>query len=135
MSDDRVMMPSPPICISTRITPAPKADQCPPVSTTERPVTHTAEVAVNSAVTQPVPSGVSVATGRNSSAPPTRLATANASTTYCAGWRSASLDPPNRVGTNAHATAAARPDRDWGGRSEEHTSELQSLMRISYAVL
>src|SRR3546814_13828553 len=26
----------------------------------------------------------------------------------------------------------ARPDRD--GRSEEHTSELQSLMRISYAV-
>src|SRR3546814_5227088 len=24
--------------------------------------------------------------------------------------------------------------RQWGGRSEEHTSELQSLMRISYAV-
>src|SRR3546814_3981008 len=24
--------------------------------------------------------------------------------------------------------------RGWGGRSEEHTSELQSLMRISYAV-
>src|SRR3546814_7042549 len=24
---------------------------------------------------------------------------------------------------------------DWDGRSEEHTSELQSLMRISYAVL
>src|SRR3546814_6721605 len=26
------------------------------------------------------------------------------------------------------------PDPDPGGRSEEHTSELQSLMRISYAV-
>src|SRR3546814_9469979 len=25
-------------------------------------------------------------------------------------------------------------DHDWGFRSEEHTSELQSLMRISYAV-
>src|SRR3546814_5527246 len=33
--------------------------------------------------------------------------------------------------------AAAEPDRRGGGRadrSEEHTSELQSLMRISYAV-
>src|SRR3546814_2712423 len=29
--------------------------------------------------------------------------------------------------------APPRPDRD-AGRSEEHTSELQSLMRISYAV-
>src|SRR3546814_9094843 len=27
-----------------------------------------------------------------------------------------------------------RPDRSAGHRSEEHTSELQSLMRISYAV-
>src|SRR3546814_4187020 len=27
------------------------------------------------------------------------------------------------------------PTFDWSGRSEEHTSELQSLMRISYAVL
>src|SRR3546814_5958022 len=25
-------------------------------------------------------------------------------------------------------------DQEWNGRSEEHTSELQSLMRISYAV-
>src|SRR3546814_4523941 len=30
--------------------------------------------------------------------------------------------------------AARDPDRGAGGRSEEHTSELQSLMRISYAV-
>src|SRR3546814_10321857 len=40
---------------------------------------------------------------------------------HCAG-----LLPPNRQ---------ARPDRaDGSSRSEEHTSELQSLMRISYAV-
>src|SRR3546814_10078037 len=30
--------------------------------------------------------------------------------------------------------AGRRPDARVGGRSEEHTSELQSLMRISYAV-
>src|SRR3546814_4928947 len=30
--------------------------------------------------------------------------------------------------------AAHRQDAFWKGRSEEHTSELQSLMRISYAV-
>src|SRR3546814_7762161 len=29
----------------------------------------------------------------------------------------------------------AQPDTDPGVRSEEHTSELQSLMRISYAVI
>src|SRR3546814_4997171 len=31
-------------------------------------------------------------------------------------------------------TAGVRPPLDLGARSEEHTSELQSLMRISYAV-
>src|SRR3546814_4654095 len=30
--------------------------------------------------------------------------------------------------------AILRATQIWGGRSEEHTSELQSLMRISYAV-
>src|SRR3546814_7759322 len=37
----------------------------------------------------------------------------------------------------ADAPVAARRDGgdDWIARSEEHTSELQSLMRISYAVL
>src|SRR3546814_6826585 len=34
----------------------------------------------------------------------------------------------------APAYAAAQSRFDWIGRSEEHTSELQSLMRISYAV-
>src|SRR3546814_10818711 len=32
------------------------------------------------------------------------------------------------------ATTLKRPGAPSGGRSEEHTSELQSLMRISYAV-
>src|SRR3546814_1998296 len=42
---------------------------------------------------------------------------------------------PAAAGTGATARERAdrvRPNR--GGRSEEHTSELQSLMRISYAV-
>src|SRR3546814_1994012 len=34
----------------------------------------------------------------------------------------------------AQAGAPGTRDRDAGWRSEEHTSELQSLMRISYAV-
>src|SRR3546814_7257054 len=34
----------------------------------------------------------------------------------------------------AAGRAAAVPGRNRAGRSEEHTSELQSLMRISYAV-
>src|SRR3546814_1161646 len=33
-----------------------------------------------------------------------------------------------------HEVLIVAPDRDRSGRSEEHTSELQSLMRISYAV-
>src|SRR3546814_3458249 len=33
-----------------------------------------------------------------------------------------------------YAARRLRPRRGWSGRSEEHTSELQSLMRISYAV-
>src|SRR3546814_4773774 len=37
-------------------------------------------------------------------------------------------------GTADPRDAPAPPDRAGAGRSEEHTSELQSLMRISYAV-
>src|SRR3546814_8136878 len=35
---------------------------------------------------------------------------------------------------NHHAFAGQHRRQPFGGRSEEHTSELQSLMRISYAV-
>src|SRR3546814_3989467 len=37
-------------------------------------------------------------------------------------------------GIAVHGIEAERRDRDLGPRSEEHTSELQSLMRHSYAV-
>src|SRR3546814_1013663 len=40
----------------------------------------------------------------------------------------------NRFHTQKSATIALEFQPDDGGRSEEHTSELQSLMRISYAV-
>src|SRR3546814_2985763 len=48
--------------------------------------------------------------------------------------------PPERYGSIDKAMAAARREipgnnPQFIGRSEEHTSELQSLMRISYAVL
>src|SRR3546814_3545779 len=52
--------------------------------------------------------------------------------------------PANRVGTSRpgrrdnlvaeHLQARSEPAADQARRSEEHTSELQSLMRISYAV-
>src|SRR3546814_9241528 len=41
--------------------------------------------------------------------------------------------PLTRPATRS-ASRAARADRRPGGRSEEHTSELQSLMRTAYAV-
>src|SRR3546814_2704226 len=41
------------------------------------------------------------------------------------------------MGANKFVPPGWQDDRDWKGwwRSEEHTSELQSLLRISYAVL
>src|SRR3546814_9114956 len=49
------------------------------------------------------------------------------------------LEPPSRItvleqAANASAMPAMTSRRTTMGRSEEHTSELQSLMRISYAV-
>src|SRR3546814_8285634 len=41
---------------------------------------------------------------------------------------------PEKRSTVFHAGAAANASLDGPSRSEEHTSELQSLMRISYAV-
>src|SRR3546814_2855492 len=59
-------------------------------------------------------------------------------------WRRAHVRPARRVVDRhraatsveaaALATQRARPRMRSMGRSEEHTSELQSLMRISYAV-
>src|SRR3546814_10220603 len=45
------------------------------------------------------------------------------------------LQPPRRPHPGRHAARRPREDHvAWLQRSEEHTSELQSLMRISYAV-
>src|SRR3546814_5853206 len=40
----------------------------------------------------------------------------------------------NRLWRNPRTRPCGRSQKRWSGRSEEHTSELQSLMRISYAV-
>src|SRR3546814_1358614 len=45
----------------------------------------------------------------------------------------AAVGEPNRMTSGTQARAASRSSASMG-RSEEHTSELQSLMRISYAV-
>src|SRR3546814_5953833 len=73
---------------------------------------------------------------------------ASASVPGCPNWDSkSSLNPVNATSSNYGcatngnlAAMVADPNdlikgtRDTGHRSEEHTSELQSLMRISYAV-
>ena len=68
--------------------PLAEADQYVGVSTMISPVTHTAETAVNSAVTNAAEAPLSVATGSISSAVPTATATANPATTAAAGRRS-----------------------------------------------
>ncbi len=67
------MMPKPPTWISARITPSPNPLQYVPVSTTTRPVTHTAEVEVNRAVTNPVAPPSSEDTGSMSRNAPSRI--------------------------------------------------------------
>src|SRR3546814_8893766 len=44
------------------------------------------------------------------------------------------LHPPRRLAPAEGVAVVVVRARQHGGRSEEHTSELQSLMRISYAV-
>src|SRR3546814_2992532 len=48
----------------------------------------------------------------------------------CGGGQRLGADPGRQLPLRAEVRGRARD----GGRSEEHTSELQSLMRISYAV-
>src|SRR3546814_5250574 len=47
----------------------------------------------------------------------------------------AALTSHPRIAGAVHAITGREPDGERGVRSEEHTSELQSLMRNSYAVL
>src|SRR3546814_2349773 len=56
---------------------------------------------------------------------------------YLGGATLSAISPDwsrSRTVAGLPATARASPPPRFGGRSEEHTSELQSLMRISYAV-
>src|SRR3546814_3540638 len=68
-----------------------------------------------------------------------RLAVRDAVDNGRRGARPRPCPPPPHIWRAAHAPAGAAPSdmrRRWARsrRSEEHTSELQSLMRISYAV-
>src|SRR3546814_3737883 len=75
---------------------------------------------------------------------PAKRATASASRDPGAGARALALDPrvkpegdnqgQRRRWCDGIETAMLKPPRSLDRRSEEHTSELQSLMRISYAV-
>src|SRR3546814_2981436 len=51
---------------------------------------------------------------------------------YCIGRKRCSSETPHAAANRSAAHGRSRSRSD--GRSEEHTSELQSLMRISYAV-
>ena len=70
--DAMVMKPRPPIWMRTMMTTCPKREKVTPVFTTVRPVTQTAEVAVNRASTKPRLSLSFVATGRVRSKAPSR---------------------------------------------------------------
>src|SRR3546814_4252683 len=48
--------------------------------------------------------------------------------------RKESPDTPSNLGSNASKDIAAAPTALLADRSEEHTSELKSLMRISFSV-
>jgi hypothetical protein len=85
-----VMMPSPPTCISPARTTCPYVDQCVPVSTATSPVTHTAEVEVNSASRNRGESPDSVDAGSMSRPVPIMIASRKPLTTTCAGcWKRA----------------------------------------------
>jgi hypothetical protein len=73
--------------MSTMKTTWPKTDQCVGVSTVIRPVTHTAEVAVNSASITPVGRPEVVAIGADNSAVPIPTAVPNPVTMICVGCR------------------------------------------------
>ena len=113
----KVMIPIPPTWIMTRMASSPNPDQKVGVSTTTRPVTHTADTAVNSAVTSPAGVPSSVATGSISRTVPTPTASANPATTAAAGRpntastgerrRATSLATPRRI----EVTCASPPHR------------------------
>ena len=79
-SDASVMIPKPPTWISSKMTACPNPLQYVGVSTVTKPVTHTALVAVNSAVTSGAPSGPTRDTGSINRSVPTTTAAPKATT-------------------------------------------------------
>ena len=71
------MIPSPPICIRTKMTACPNFDQYVAVSLTTRPVTQTAEVEVKRASSIDAPMPDAVDTGRVSKKAPVRITAIN----------------------------------------------------------
>src|SRR3546814_2176397 len=67
-------------------------------------------------------------------ATPSSARSASASA-VCPASNSARLHRKCRIVSRLTTPALSRVRRPWSARSEEHTSELQSLMRISYAVV
>src|SRR3546814_4460188 len=63
-----------------------------------------------------------------------RPATGNLGCKLPRQWRRLGQSVRLGIGLGAMAAAGMSPQGQWRLRSEEHTSELQSLMRISYAV-
>ena len=94
-SEAEVIKPNPPAWIPAAITTSPKVDQYDGVSTTTRPVTHTADVAVNSASRNDVSTPRSCDTGSISSSVTMTIIDANPSMTTTPGRRS--WLPRNRV--------------------------------------
>ena len=105
-SEARVRVPRPPTKMPTRMTSWPKKDQCTAVDTTVRPVTQTADTAVNMAWCSGVKSPVAEDTGRDSRAVNTRITTPNADSARRAGEVLAMLSMKSRRRVKIH-----RPSR------------------------
>jgi hypothetical protein len=83
---EKVIMPSPPNCISSNITDWPKIEKKLPVSFTTRPVTHTALVLVKSASINEMGWPKFVDTGRHKRSAPIKLAARKLTTIIWLGF-------------------------------------------------
>ena len=81
------MNPSPPICMSRSSTHWPNCDSVCPGSITDSPVTHTADVAVNSASAKPMLRPLRADTGSASTAAPASISAANPRASTRTGFR------------------------------------------------
>ena len=91
------MKPSPPTWISTSRTACPNREKVVPVSTATRPVTHTAEVAVNRLSSRPMLRPSRVETGSASSSVPSRMMPRKPNTSHSSG-RGSRLGPSGLCG-------------------------------------